>query len=78
MGEQVRIVRSLRRMSQKALADKTGLTQFVISFIETNRANPTEAQLTAIRAALNWTDAEDAALALLGGQDRSCPREVAQ
>jgi len=49
----------LRKMSQIELARQTGLSQFIISFIETNRALPTDEQLIRIREALAWTPEMD-------------------
>ena len=55
VGDRIRIMRAKRRMSQLELARRTGLSQFVLSFIETNKAIPTPEQLARIRQALGWT-----------------------
>ena len=55
IGNQIRIMRAKRRISQPELAKRTGLSQFIISFIETNKALPTDDQLARIREALAWT-----------------------
>lgn len=62
IGDRIRIVRMFRQMSQQELGKRTDLSQFVISFIETNRANPTDEQLSRIREALGWTPELDEAL----------------
>ena len=72
IGDKIKTVRMFRQMSQKELGDRTELSQFVISFIETNRANPTDEQLTKIKAALSWPsdEAVEAAFLLLQGEAR--------
>jgi transcriptional regulator with XRE-family HTH domain len=69
-GQQIRRMRALRGMSLDDLAAKTGIHMTWISRIETGRANATEAQLAAIRAALQMPsdEAMAAAFALLAGE----------
>jgi len=70
IGDKIKTVRMFRQMSQQELGKRTGLSQFVISFIETNRANPTDEQFERIKAALNWPsdEAVEAAFQLLQGE----------
>lgn len=69
IGDQIRMMRTLRGLSQQELGTRTGLSQFVISFIETNRANPTPEQLTAIKVALRWPENAAEAFAILEGAE---------
>jgi len=70
VGDKIKTVRMFRQMSQQELGRRTGLSQFVISFIETNRANPTDDQLSRIKGALSWPsdEAVEAAFALLSSE----------
>jgi len=70
IGEQIKTLRTLRGLSQQELGRRTSLSQFVISFIETNRANPTDEQMEAIKAALSWPsdEAVKAAFELLAAE----------
>lgn len=64
-GMRVRTLRAVHGVSQKALADITGVPNTNLSDIETGKMLPSADWDTRIRAALGWTPAVDAALEAL-------------
>jgi XRE family transcriptional regulator, regulator of sulfur utilization len=73
-GQQIRVLRTARGLSLEDLAGLCGVHMTWLSRIETGQANPTEAQLVAIKQALNWPsdEAMTAAFALLSGETQPC------
>ncbi len=58
----VKVLRTVRGLSQADLADVTGIANFDLSKIETGKMLPSEDGERRIRVALGWTAAVDAAL----------------
>lgn len=65
VGDQIRIVRTIRNMGQVELAKRTGLSQFLISYFENGHAAPTHAQMVLIQEALGWPEGAEEAFAIL-------------
>ena len=55
-GEQVRIMRSIRNLTQRQLGDKVGCSNTIIHLIETDQHQPDDSLVTAIRQALGDFD----------------------
>lgn len=65
-GTKVKALRAVRGMgNQSELAEAAGLSTWTISWVETGRLLPTPEVEQAIRRALGWTPAVDAALEIL-------------
>jgi transcriptional regulator with XRE-family HTH domain len=62
LGRAIRKLRTERRSSQAALAEKAGLTVAALSRIERGHTNPTWGTIVALAAALGTTVADLAAL----------------
>jgi transcriptional regulator with XRE-family HTH domain len=63
----MRVMRTVRGLSQTELAIITGIGNTYLSLIETARLLPTPEQEEAIRAGLTWKPGEDQALEMLDG-----------
>lgn len=68
-GERIRLMRSVRRMTQIELAQKTGIPNSWLSYFEKGHVLPTPEQVEQIQDALGWTAADEEALAVLVGGD---------
>jgi len=55
-GDKLRIMRAVRNMSQRDLAEATGIPGTYLSNFETGTTLPTEEKMDAIKEALGWTD----------------------
>lgn len=66
----MKTLRAMRDLSLTDLERETGIHYTWLSRIETGKANPTDEQLTAIKAALGWPsdEAMAEAFALLAGE----------
>lgn len=67
-SQALQLMRALRGMTQKGLAEMLGVNQSTIWQIERGFTPPAEIEAQ-IRAALNWGEREDAALAMLAGEE---------
>lgn len=62
----MRALRAVQGISQKGLAEQTGIPNTYLSDIETGKSFPNPEWEARIRAALGWTPEVDAALEALG------------
>ena len=61
----MRALRQARQLSQMDLAERTGISNTLLSMIETGKLLPGKDYEQRIRAALGWDEHADAALAML-------------
>lgn len=69
----MRVMRTVRGLSQTDLALITGIGNTYLSLIESERVMPRPDQIEMIRAGLGWGEREDEALALLAGEREAVP-----
>lgn len=65
-GEDLKTMRTIRKLTQAQLADKAMTAQAFVSHIETGKMLATPDLEKRLRAALNWTALEDEAFKMLG------------
>lgn len=58
-GQRLRMVRTLRDMTQRQLAEVTGIPQPILSQMESDRLIPAGEWEERIKTALNWTSEMD-------------------
>lgn len=70
IGQQIKALRTIRKMSQKELGERVGVSHAAISYIEGGIMTPSNELMSRIRAALSWPsdEAVEAAFALLQGE----------
>lgn len=73
VGAQIRIMRTIRDLKQGEFARQIGISQQLLSYIETNKVAPTPSKMEAIKAALNWPQDADTAFAILATTDGQLP-----
>lgn len=64
-AQNLKTMRTIRKLTQAELADKAMTSPAFISHIETGKVLPTQSLKRRLREALNWTDVEDKAFELL-------------
>lgn len=64
-GEQLRTLRATRNLSQAELAEKALTARVFISYLETGKMLPSPDLAVRLREALDWTELEDEAFALM-------------
>jgi transcriptional regulator with XRE-family HTH domain len=66
-GKQIRIMRTVRGLNQGELAEKIGMAQVTLSYIENDHVAPTPERMEMIKAVLSWPpdDQAEAAFAIL-------------
>jgi len=69
-GSRLRTMRAVRNLTQIELADVAMTTQFFISAIESGKMLPSPDLEVRLRKALNWTELEDEAFAILGREEK--------
>ena len=67
IGQQIRGLRQFQGMTQRELGQEIGVSHAMISYIESGQAVPTDAQLSRIKAALQWPEQAEEAFAILEG-----------
>jgi len=67
LGKQIKIMRTARNLSQGKLAEKIGMAQVTLSYIENDHVAPTAERMELIKAVLSWPpdDQAEAAFAIL-------------
>lgn len=65
-GQNLKTMRTQRKLTQAQLADLALTSQAFISHIEIGKLLPTPDLVARLRKALNWTELEDEAFAILG------------
>lgn len=61
LGKQIKIMRTVRGLNQGELAQKIGMAQVTLSYIENDHVAPTPKRMEMIKAVLSWpSDAETA------------------
>lgn len=64
-GQKLRIIRTVRGLTQRELSRATGISQAMISAIELDAIEPLGSYREKLEAALNWPQYADQAFALL-------------
>jgi len=65
-GQNLKTMRTIRNLSQAELAELAGTNRVFISHLETGKMLVTPDLEKRLRKALNWTELEDKAFAILG------------
>ena len=65
-AQNLKTMRTQRNLTQAQLADMAFTSQAFVSHIETGKMLPTPDLIARLRTALNWTELEDEAFAILG------------
>jgi len=68
IGPQIRVMRAVRGISQRELAQASGIVGRDLSLIETGKILPTARTEAAIKRGLRWPAQADVAFAILEGE----------